>query len=203
MGCSHKRGGGGGGEAQYLTWGWWSKAGTEQRFALPRILLHVPMGGPVATGLTCTALERDHAPEPASSATVTLFFPGGSGASYPRDQPFQISACCLGPAPSCSFLFKKIVSHFATGTCSQFLPCLQMATCGERPHNFHWCSLLPSSLTRTLPSWGSGVWTLRRNGCLQHPQGQPLWVAFCWAVSHGRAWAWEPIGGIPATHLVP
>lgn len=80
---------------------------------------------------------------------------------------------------------------------------LQMDTCGERPHNFHWCSLLPSSLTRTSTSWGSGVGTLRGNGCSQHPQGQPLWVAFCWAVSHGRAWAWEPIGRIPATHLVP
>lgn len=43
------------------------------------------MGGPVPTGLTHTALGQDHAPEPASSATVTLFFRGGSGASYPRD----------------------------------------------------------------------------------------------------------------------
>lgn len=88
--------------------GWWSKAGTEQKPALPtrgqpQILLHVPMGGPVAMGVTLTALGQDHAPEPASSVTVTLFFQGGNGASYPRDH----SRLLPGPLPFLLFRLEE------------------------------------------------------------------------------------------------
>ena len=56
-----------------------------------------------ASGLTLTALERGHAPEPASSVTVTFFFQGGSGASYPRDH----SRLLPGPWPFLLFHFQE------------------------------------------------------------------------------------------------
>lgn len=136
---------------------------------------------------------QDHA----SSVTVTLFFRGGSGASYPRDHSRLLpGAWALSLAISSS---GRLYHTLPQGLALSSFPVPKWPLVGKGLTAFTGVvSFLPLWLAlRPLVALGYGP--RDAIAALSIHRGS----LFCWAVSHGRAWAWEPISGIPATHLVP